>query len=190
MEIITLLFLLIVIIITLKGIIIVKQQEAIIIESWGKYKCTLNPGLNFITPFFEKPRPIAKFQEITTADGKTYSSIVYSPRIDLRETVYTFSCQNILTKDNLTISTKASLYFQIVKPIKAVYGVENLPKALESLTQTTVRDSIRQFIFDEAIDSKDTINNEIRETLNESTDKWGVKVNKVEIQDISPTASI
>ena len=176
--------------VVLKGVIIVRQQEAVIIENLGKYSKTLSAGLNFIVPFLEAPRPMAKIDKQRTLDGRVYSVTGYSPRIDLRETVYDFPRQNVITKDNVTISINALLYFQIIDARKAVYSIENLPEAIEKLTQTNLRNLVGQLALDETLVSRDIINDKLREILDKATDKWGVKVNRVELQDIVPPASI
>ena len=174
----------------IKSIVIVHQQEAVVIESLGKYKTTLSPGFNMINPFFDAPRPMMKIVKRAGLDGKTYSMLVQSPRIDLRETVYDFPRQNVITKDNVTISINALLYFQIVNAQRAIYSIENLPEAIEKLTQTNLRNLVGQLALDETLVSRDIINDKLREILDRATDKWGVKVNRVELQDIVPPASI
>ena len=173
-----------------KAAIIVRQQEAVIIEHLGEYSQTLKPGLRWIIPFFDSPRPMAKIDKQRTLDGRVYSVTAYSPRIDLRETVYDFPRQNVITKDNVTISINALLYFQIIDARKAIYSIENLPEAIEKLTQTNLRNLVGQLALDETLVSRDIINDKLREILDKATDKWGVKVNRVELQDIVPPASI
>ena len=171
-------------------IIIVQQQEAVIIEDLGKFSRVLAPGLNFINPIFERPRPMLKLEKQRAIDGRVFSTQTYSPRIDLRETVYDFPRQNVITKDNVTISINALLYFQIVDAKKALYSIENLPEAIEKLTQTNLRNLVGHLALDETLVSRDIINDKLREILDKATDKWGVKVNRVELQDIVPPASI
>lgn len=190
MPIVLLIAIIAVIIYVLKGIIIVQQQEAVIIQRLGQYSQTLAPGLHWIVPFIEAPRPMLKLEKQKTMDGRTYSVLSYSPRIDLRETVYDFPRQNVITKDNVTISINALLYFQIIDARKALYSIENLPEAIEKLTQTNLRNLVGQLALDETLVSRDIINDKLREILDKATDKWGVKVNRVELQDIVPPASI
>lgn len=173
-----------------KGFIIVNQAEAVIIEYLGKYSRTLSAGLHFIIPFLETQRKMLKLVKRQGLDGRMYSTTVYAPRIDTRETVYDFPRQNVITKDNVTISINALLYFQITDPRRAVYSIENLPEAIEKLTQTNLRNLVGQLALDETLVSRDTINEKLREVLDKATDKWGVKVNRVELQDIVPPASI
>ncbi len=190
MNILILVALIAVIIYVIKGIIIVQQQEAVIVQRLGQYSKTLTPGLHWIIPIIESPRPILKIDRQKALNGQVYSIINYSKRIDLRETVYDFPRQNVITKDNVTISINALLYFQIIDAKKAVYSIENLPEAIEKLTQTNLRNLVGQLALDETLVSRDIINDKLREILDKATDKWGVKVNRVELQDIVPPASI
>ena len=178
------------IIYVLTGIIIVQQQEVVIIQRLGQYEKTLTPGLHLIFPIIEPPRKMLKLEKQKSSDGRTYSYLNYTSRIDLRETVYDFPRQNVITKDNVTISINALLYFQIIDARKAIYSIENLPEAIEKLTQTNLRNLVGQLALDETLVSRDIINDKLREILDKATDKWGVKVNRVELQDIVPPASI
>ena len=173
-----------------KGILIVQQQEVVIIERLGKYQKTLESGLNFIIPVLEAPRGMAKRVTQRGLDGTVYSYSKEVSRIDLRETVFDFPRQNVITKDNVTITINALLYYQIVDAKKAVYAIANLPDAIEKLTQTTLRNLVGQLDLDETLVSRDKINQELRAILDEATNKWGVKVNRVELQDIIPPADI
>ena len=109
--------------IVIKGCIIVEQQEVVIIQRLGKYKETLSAGLNFIVPFIDAPKSTYKKVSTTYPDGRTYSYMQKSTRLDLRETVYDFPRQNVITKDNVSIAINAVLYFQIINPEKAVFVV-------------------------------------------------------------------
>ena len=124
--------------------------------------------------------------------GRSHSTVSsgMSDVIDLREQVYDFPEQSVITKDNVTTSINALLYFQITDPFKSVYEIENLPNAIEKLTQTTLRNIIGELELDETLTSRDTINSRLREVLDEATNKWGVKVNRVELQDITPPESV
>ncbi len=164
-----------------KTIVIIPQSETRIIERLGKYYSTLEPGINIIIPFIDRAKEI-----VTLSRGR----YVYSSSIDLREQVYDFDRQNVITKDNIQMEINALLYFQIVDPFKSVYEINNLPNAIEKLTQTTLRNIIGELELDETLTSRDTINTKLREVLDDATDKWGVKVNRVELQDITPPASV
>lgn len=172
------------------GVIIVKQMEEVIIERLGKYHKTLTPGLNFIIPFIDAPCGIEWKERQKGLDGQVYTYNKILKSINKRETVYDFPRQNVITKDNVTISINALLYFQIVDAKSAVYEISNLLDAIEKLTQTNLRQLVGKLDLDETLISRDQINQELREILDEATNKWGVKVNRVELQDINPPADI
>src|SRR5205814_6150685 len=111
-------------------------------------------------------------------------------RIDLRESVYDFPKQNVITKDNVTMEINALLYYQITDPKAAIYEINNMPEAIEKYTQTRLRDIIGSMDLDETLVSRNTINTRLTEILDEATDKWGVKVNRVELQEVNPPADI
>ena len=173
-----------------KGVIIVQQAEVVIVERLGKFDRVLESGFNFIIPIIEAPRAIDWKVTQKGFDGTTYSMIQKRSRIDLREAVYDFPRQNVITKDNVSISINALLYFQIVDPKSAVYEIQNLPDAIEKLTQTNLRTLVGQLDLDESLVSRDKINHELRAILDDATNKWGVKVNRVELQDIIPPSDI
>ena len=175
-------FIALVVIYVLRGIKIVSQSETLIVERLGKYNRTLNAGINIILPIVEKANEtIARRQ-----DGRLWAT----SRIDMREQVYDFDKQSVITKDNVMTEINALLYFQIVDPMKAVYEIQNLPVAIEKLTQTTLRNVVGEMELDETLTSRDTINSKLRTVLDDATNKWGVKVNRVELQDITPPESI
>jgi regulator of protease activity HflC (stomatin/prohibitin superfamily) len=113
-----------------------------------------------------------------------------TPRIDLREAVYDFPKQGVITRDNVTIEINALLYYQVMDPMKVVYEITNLPDAIQKLTQTTLRNVIGELDLDETLTSRDTINTKLRVILDEASNKWGLKVNRVELQDIIPPKDI
>ncbi|MFA4047474.1 SPFH/Band 7/PHB domain protein [Prevotella sp. PCHR] len=164
-----------------KSLVIIPQSETKIIERLGKYYATLQPGINVIIPFIDRAKVM-----ITLHRGR----YVYSDNIDLREQVYDFDKQNVITKDNVQTQINALLYFQIVDPFKAVYEINNLPNAIEKLTQTTLRNIIGELELDQTLTSRDTINTKLRAVLDDATNKWGIKVNRVELQDITPPESV
>ncbi len=190
MSIIIIALIVFVISIIVKGLIVVKQAQVVLIERLGKYHTTLDSGLHIIWPIIDKPRSIRWRYVKTDFQGNTYIINKLERRIDLRETVYDFPKQNVITADNVSIEINALLYFQITDPIKAVYEINNLPDAIEKLTQTTLRNVIGELDLDKTLTSRDTINSKLRDILDEATDKWGVKVNRVELQDINPPAEI
>ncbi len=164
-----------------KTLVIIPQSETKIIERLGKYHATLQPGINIIIPFIDAAKSI-----VTMSRGR----YVYSSDIDLREQVYDFDKQNVITKDNIQMQINALLYFQIVDPFKAVYEISNLPNAIEKLTQTTLRNIIGEMELDQTLTSRDTVNTKLRAVLDDATNKWGIKVNRVELQDITPPQSV
>src|SRR5574344_749028 len=174
----------------LKGIIIVREQEKVIIERLGRYFKTLEPGMNFIFPLFDNPRPIMMKETQRGIDGTSYAYMKNITRVDLREQMYDFPRQNVITKDNVSITINALSYFQIKKKKKAVYSAQNLPNMIEKLTQTSLRNLVGQMDLQETLISRDKINTDLRAILDEATNKWGVKVNRVELQDIIPPADI
>lgn len=181
---------LIVIIFALSGLKIIQQGETKVIERLGKYHSTLSSGINIIWPILDKPRKIYSRYVREGYGGEAHVVVRLSDRIDLREQVYDFPGQSVITKDNVTTRINALLYFQIVDPFKAVYEIDNLPNAIEKLTQTTLRNVIGELELDETLTSRDTINSKLRAVLDEASNKWGVKVNRVELQDITPPESV
>jgi regulator of protease activity HflC (stomatin/prohibitin superfamily) len=179
-----------VVIFTLAGIRIVQQSENVIIERLGKYNRTLAAGINVIIPIIDRPREIMWRYTREGFDGRTYVLKRNTKKIDLRETVYDFPRQNVITKDNVVTEINAILYFQVIDPVKAVYEISNLPDAIEKLTQTTLRNVIGDMNLDETLTSRDTINSKLRSVLDDASHKWGVKVNRVELQDINPPHDI
>ena len=186
----SLLLIVLAIIFVVKGVIIVQQAEVVIVERLGKFDRVLQSGFNFIIPIIEAPRAIDWKVTQKGFDGMTYSIVQKRTKIDLREAVYDFPRQNVITKDNASISINALLYFQIVDPKSAVYEIQNLPEAIEKLTQTNLRNLVGQLDLDESLVSRDKINQELRAILDDATNKWGVKVNRVELQDIIPPSDI
>lgn len=172
------------------AVVIVRQAEAMIIERLGKYHRTLTSGIHVIWPIIDKPRTIRWRYAAKTVEGRDIVERREVRRIDLREAVYDFPRQNVITKDNVVTEINALLYFQVTDPKKVVYEIANLPDAIEKLTQTTLRNVIGQLDLDETLTSRDTINSSLRAILDEATDKWGVKVNRVELQDINPPPAI
>jgi len=169
---------------------LVNQAETIVIERLGRFHCILKPGPHIIIPFIDRPRSVL-WTFVKEMEGRRYyrfSRMI--TRFDLREAVYDFPKQNVITKDNVTMEINALLYYQITDPKAAVYEVNNLPEAIEKLTQTTLRNVIGSMDLDETLVSRDAINERLRLILDEATDKWGVKVNRVELQEVNPPLDI
>lgn len=184
------LFLFLVILLS-KSVYLVKQAEVMIIERLGKFDRIIGPGLHIVVPFVEQPRQVVWSFIRTESNGKRYFTVTQIvDRIDLRESVYDFPKQNVITKDNVTMEINALLYYQITDPKAAVYEINNMPEAIEKYTQTRLRDIIGSMDLDETLVSRNTINARLTEILDEATDKWGVKVNRVELQEVNPPADI
>ncbi len=171
------------------GVKVVPQSETRVIERLGRFHSVLSPGLNFIIPFVDKPKTIYT-RKAENMGGRYYVRTVATTVIDLREQVYDFPSQQVITRDNVTTEINALLYFQITDPKKAVYEIDNLPNAIEKLTQTSLRNVIGELELDETLTSRDTINTKLQAILDDATNKWGVKVNRVELQDITPPESV
>ena len=152
-----------VVIYILRGIKIVSQSETMIVERLGKYNRTLNAGINVILPIVEQAK-----ETIVRRQNGVMSR---ATRIDMREQVYDFDKQSVITKDNVMTEINALLYFQIVDPMKAVYEIQNLPVAIEKLTQTTLRNVVGEMELDETLTSRDTINSKLRNVLDDATNK-------------------
>ena len=189
-TVLVILFVILVVIFLVKGIKIVRHAETMVVERLGKYHKTLESGVNIIWPIFDTPRPIHWRYKKTDLSGRTLIITKTSKTIDLREQLYDFPRQNVITMDNVGLEIDALLYFQITNPAKSVYEIANLPDAIEKLTQTTLRNVMGELDLDGCLTSRDTVNTKLRAILDEATDKWGVKVNRVELQDITPPKDI
>jgi regulator of protease activity HflC (stomatin/prohibitin superfamily) len=172
------------------GLKIVRQAEVIVIERLGKFSRILDPGINFILPMVDRPRSMVWRTAVTNIRGTTVIHEGQTSRIDLREQVFDFPKQSVITSDNVVIEINGLLYYQVTDTMRAVYEVANLPNAIEKLAQTTLRNIIGDLGLDQTLSSRDDINMQMRAVLDEATDKWGVKVNRVEIQDIDPPHSV
>src|SRR6266496_2094776 len=174
-----------VIVLISKSIRVVQQAQTMIVERLGKYHKTLTSGINFVLPLIDRPRAVDWHQTIVTPAGDSFSRRFRTERIDLRETVYVFPRQNVITKDNVVVEIDALIYSQITDPVRATYEIANLPDAIEKLTQTTLRNVIGEMELDHVLSSRDTINAKLREILDEATHKWGSKVSRVELTEIN-----
>lgn len=164
-----------------KGVIVIQQSQCMVIESLGRYSKTLSGGFNLIVPFIEQPRD---------AYWVTNGHVVRTVRIDMRETVLDVPQQSVITRDNVSIEIDALLYIQITNPVKAVYEISNLPLAVGQLAQTSLRNVIGEMDLDETLSSRDVINAKLKAILDDATDKWGTKVNRVELKNIIPPTDI
>jgi regulator of protease activity HflC (stomatin/prohibitin superfamily) len=177
------------VILLLKAVYLVRQAEAVVVERFGRFDRILSPGIHVVIPFIESPRQVI-WSFLIPEDRRHYRMTRVLSRLDLRESVYEFPKQNVITRDNVTMEISAILYYQITDPKSAVYEVSNLPEAIEKLTQTTLRNVVGAMDLDHTLVSRDTINEKLRLILDEASDKWGVKVNRVELQEVNPPADI
>ena len=172
-----------------KGIRIVPEQSAVMIERLGKFRCQLDPGLNVIVPVIDQARSVP-WRATVKEGGQKFYVVSNITNLDLREQVYDFPSQSVITRDNVGIQVDAVVYFQIMEPRKSVYEISNLPIALETLTQTTLRNVIGEMDLDDTLTSRETINASLVETIDSAAQAWGVKVNRVEVQDITPPQDV
>ena len=158
----------IILIIAAMSIKIVKQSEVYIIERLGKFYKVADAGLTIIIPFFDHVRSV----------------------VSLKQQTMDVPPQGVITKDNVTITIDTVVFYQITDPAKAVYEIQSLKKGIEYLAITTIRDIIGKMDLDETFSSRDGINTQLRLVLDEATDRWGCKIDRVEIKDITPPADI
>ncbi|MHC4844651.1 MAG: SPFH domain-containing protein [Planctomycetota bacterium] len=177
------------IILVAKGIKVIKQAQVMIVERLGKYHRTLAPGINVLIPIVDKPRSTAWIVPII-GSARAGNVARFGDRLDLREAVMDFPQQRVITRDNVVIEINGLLFAQITDPMRAAYEVSNVPNAIEKLAQTTLRNIIGEMDLDRALSNRDEINAKMRAVLDDATDKWGVKVNRVEVQDINPPPEI
>ena len=169
---------------------IVNEKEAVIIARLGKYHRTLERGVNWISPALDRVRSVT-WKELKQLPDGSFNYVYRTHRaIPLRERVFDFPNQSVITQDNVTMEINAILFYQVVDPVKAVFEIEDLPDAIEKMTQTTLRNVIGEMDLDDTLRSRDTINSKLKGILDEATDRWGVQVNRVELQDISPPVGI
>ncbi len=151
-----------------RSVTIIHQAEKGLVERFGRYKETLDPGLRFLLPFVDSLRA----------------------RIDMRETVLDIAPQPVITKDNVTVTVDAVVYYYVTDAKAVRYEVANFHAAVSKLAQTNLRNVIGDMSLDETLTSRERINAALRDTLDEATDKWGVKVTRVEVKEIEPPRDI
>lgn len=172
-----------VVIFVIKGLMIVQQSEAVVIERLGSYHKTLAPGINWIIPFVDLPRSI-KMRRYQVVKNEQIAVVVEETRIDRRETVLDFPSQSVITGDNVSVTVNGALYFQVIDPERAVYQAENLVQAIEILAKTSLRSEVGKMELDKLFESRQEINDKLQVVMDDAGNKWGVKVTRVEIQDI------
>jgi len=158
---------LVVVVLLSMGIKKVNQYERGIVERWNAYEKTVDPGLRYIVPFAHR---------------------IF--RVNMREQVIDVPPQEIITEDNVVVTIDAVVYYQITDPVKALYEIEDFELAIVKLAQTTLRNIVGEMSLDTCLTSREKINTELRKVLDEATDKWGTKVNRIEVQRIDPPADI
>ena len=168
MGIFFIILLVIVLIIAYKTIKVVKQSEVYVIERLGKFHKVADAGLTIIFPFLDHVRSV----------------------VSLKQQTMDIPPQGVITKDNVTITIDTVVFYKITDPAKAVYEIQSLKKGIEYLAITTIRDIVGKLDLDETFSSRDVINDQLRVVLDEATDQWGCKVDRVEIKDITPPADI
>jgi regulator of protease activity HflC (stomatin/prohibitin superfamily) len=151
-----------------KSVRIIPQARARNVERFGRYRKTLDPGMNFIVPFVDRVKPL----------------------IDLREQVVSFKGQSVITEDNLVVTIDTVLFFQITDPRAADYEIANYLQAIEQITATTLRNVIGTMDLEQSLTSRDKINNMLRGVLDDASGKWGIRVTRVEIKAIDPPKSV
>lgn len=173
-----------------KSVVIIQQSETMVIERLGQYHKTLHAGLNIVLPILDKPKEIEWRYVQEEPDGRVIIRRERLSKIDLRERFYDFPSQSVITKENVVIQINGLLSYQVTDPVKMVYEIYNMPDAIEKLTQTSLRSIIGEMTLDETLGSRDHINSRLLSILDVETDKWGVKVLRVEIQKIEVPAHI
>jgi regulator of protease activity HflC (stomatin/prohibitin superfamily) len=166
-AIVVLLFIILLVVYVALAIKIVQQYEKGLVERFGRYEKTVDPGFHMIVPFVEKMQ-----------------------RVDMREQVVDVPPQEVITRDNVVVTVDAVVYFQATDPVKLMYNVANFILAATKLAQTNLRNVIGDLDLDQALTSRETINTELRDILDEATDVWGTRVVRVEIQRIDPPADV
>ena len=167
-------------IVVLKGVTLVSQSEAAIVERLGKYRVTLEPGLNFIIPGLDSVKDVRNVNNQLAVDK------VSNKRVDLREQLLNVEKLDVITKDNVRMEVDTLVFYQILEPYKAAYEINNPVRAIDELSKTTVRNVFGEMDLDTSLASREDSNSKLRRVLDEATDKWGIKVLRVEIQDIKP----
>ena len=160
--------LVIIVVIALASIKVVKQSEVYIIERLGKFYKVADAGLTIIIPFIDQVRSV----------------------VSLKQQTMDVPPQGVITQDNVTITIDTVVFYKITDPAKAVYEIQSLKKGIEYLAITTIRDIVGKMDLDQTFSSRDAINDKLRVILDEATDQWGCKVDRVEIKDITPPADI
>ncbi len=159
----------------------VPQAHVMIIERMGRYHRTLQSGLNLCIPLIDKPSPILMRKQ---------GNVVLSTYVDLRELVLGLDSEQVITRDNVGMGVGSVIYYQVIDAVKAKYEIQDVGFAIDQLTRTNLRNLMGGLTLDESLTSRDHVNLRLREVLDEASEKWGVKVTRVEIREIDPPKSI
>ena len=170
-----------------QSVVIVPQSVAYIIERLGAYSTTFNVGIHFKLPFIDQVRK----NQIILGDKTGLLRGASSVRgVSLKEAFVDSDSQPVITKDNVTLQANTVVYYQVIDPKSYTYGAENPIGAMQLLTITTLRNVIGELELDQTLTSRDTLNAKLRSILDEATDAWGIKVNRVEVKEITPPGSV
>ncbi len=179
-----------VIFIVVKGLIIVQQSEEVVVERLGQFHTVFKSGLHVLIPGFDNPRKVEwRFSQYDES-GALVIEHKQTYRIDLRETLFDFPRQNVITRDNVLLEIDALLYFQVIDTKSVVYEINNLPEAMEKIAQTSLRSLFGEMQLDECLSSREDVNSKLQDTLDEATARWGVKITRVEVQSINPPEDV
>lgn len=170
---------------------IVHHAEVMVVERFGKYKTTLKPGLHFLIPYVDVPRVI-DWRYVQVPPNGTQPQVVrkVTDRIDMREHILDFGKQNVITKDTVPMEIDALVYYRITDAELAVFKIQNLPDAIELLTQSTLRNIIADMNLDDTFSSREEISAILREKTAGDAERWGVTIIRVEIMNIDPPGDI
>mmetsp|Transcript_9853 Transcript_9853/g.19650 ORF Transcript_9853/g.19650 Transcript_9853/m.19650 type:complete len:335 (-) Transcript_9853:19-1023(-) len=175
----------------LKGIVLVRHTQVMIIERLGKYHTTLKPGLHFIVPFIDSPRMVRwRYVEVPANTRQPVVQSVYTDRIDTREFVLDFGTQKVITKDTVEIEIDALVFVRITDPRLAIFKIQNLPDAIELLTQATLRNLMAHMTLDDTFSSREQINQDLLSRISRDAERWGTTITRCELFNIIPPVDI
>jgi len=163
------------------GMRTVPQAQVMIIERLGKYHRTLHSGLNLVVPWLDRPSPFLVRRQ---------GAAQLTKLVDMREMVLGLDSEQVITRDNVSMGVGSVIYYQVIDPVKSKYEIQDVGFAIDQLTRTNLRNIMGGLTLDESLTSRDHVNLRLREVLDEASEKWGVKVTRVEIREIDPPKAI
>lgn len=175
---------LLVALIMFKGFFQVSQSQAALIERFGKFNRVVYGGLHVRIPFLET------FRHVASINRSEYRRELGPYRIDMREQIFDVNKQHVITKDNIHLDVDTIIYYRVVAPEKAAYGITDLPEAVEQLALTFIRDEFGRMSLDDALGARSEINGRIHSVLGDGTGKWGIEIVRVEVQEIVPPSDL